>query len=225
MGCGIRSALALGVCLAVFFVATPSAWAQCTKDTDCKGSRICENGRCVSPGQGNQNINTNTNNNVNNVNLTVVVGENGRVKPSPTRDCPKPLWEATVETRDDHIQVDHRHLPNMKKCERPPGSGWDRDYVAIIGAGNDLVYAVCSCEHLACSDNKKVFSLPGIKEYDQKFVGKPVVKTIMGYKYVFTVTRITPKPGCWVGSVGGPQCVNAQVRVLVFDSGVNVLSN
>jgi len=25
--------------------------AQCTKDTDCKGARICEQGRCVNPGQ------------------------------------------------------------------------------------------------------------------------------------------------------------------------------
>jgi hypothetical protein len=28
------------------------AMAQCTKDTDCKGDRICERGTCVSPAQG-----------------------------------------------------------------------------------------------------------------------------------------------------------------------------
>ncbi|HZP65754.1 MAG TPA: hypothetical protein VFB32_05545 [Rudaea sp.] len=26
-----------------------NARADCTKDTDCKGDRVCENGRCVNP--------------------------------------------------------------------------------------------------------------------------------------------------------------------------------
>src|SRR5688572_19737347 len=26
-----------------------SAFAQCTRDVDCKGERICENGQCVDP--------------------------------------------------------------------------------------------------------------------------------------------------------------------------------
>lgn len=30
-------------------LASPS-WAQCTKDTDCKGDRVCEGGTCIAPG-------------------------------------------------------------------------------------------------------------------------------------------------------------------------------
>jgi len=37
--------LALGAGLAL----PAAAFAQCTKDTDCKGNRVCENGQCVSP--------------------------------------------------------------------------------------------------------------------------------------------------------------------------------
>jgi len=37
-------AVFLGILLAV-----PASWAQCTKDTDCKGNRICVNGECVEP--------------------------------------------------------------------------------------------------------------------------------------------------------------------------------
>jgi hypothetical protein len=39
------------VALAAAFLATPSfAQAQCAKDTDCKGDRICSNGQCVGSG-------------------------------------------------------------------------------------------------------------------------------------------------------------------------------
>ncbi len=31
------------------------AYAQCTKDTDCKGTRICENSKCVNVNTGNSN--------------------------------------------------------------------------------------------------------------------------------------------------------------------------
>jgi hypothetical protein len=39
---------ALGV--SVFVLGASSAAGQCTKDTDCKGNRICVNGACVDPG-------------------------------------------------------------------------------------------------------------------------------------------------------------------------------
>ena len=35
----------LGICL----LAPTDSWAQCTKDTDCKGDRICRKGNCVGP--------------------------------------------------------------------------------------------------------------------------------------------------------------------------------
>jgi len=34
-----------------FLFFTAGAQADCTKDTDCKGDRICEKGKCVEPGQ------------------------------------------------------------------------------------------------------------------------------------------------------------------------------
>ena len=38
------------VFLPVFlFLHTPSVWAQCSKDTDCKGDRVCTTGTCVDP--------------------------------------------------------------------------------------------------------------------------------------------------------------------------------
>jgi hypothetical protein len=39
----------LALVLLAFLLAPLAARAQCTKDTDCKGDRICEAGRCVSP--------------------------------------------------------------------------------------------------------------------------------------------------------------------------------
>lgn len=45
----------------IFFIATSiSAFAICTKDTDCKGDRICDDGKCVNPtsSQSNQNGNS-----------------------------------------------------------------------------------------------------------------------------------------------------------------------
>lgn len=47
-----RSRLAFAlVALAAAVLATPSiAQAQCAKDTDCKGDRICSNGQCVGSG-------------------------------------------------------------------------------------------------------------------------------------------------------------------------------
>jgi hypothetical protein len=39
----------LSACL-VLAVSIPHAMAQCTKDTDCKGNRICEQGRCATVG-------------------------------------------------------------------------------------------------------------------------------------------------------------------------------
>jgi hypothetical protein len=35
-------------CVAV----TTTSWAQCSKDTDCKGDRVCEDGACVAPPAG-----------------------------------------------------------------------------------------------------------------------------------------------------------------------------
>jgi hypothetical protein len=45
----------LGVLLAAAALAAPGvAFAQCTKDTDCKGDRVCERGTCVTPGERSQ---------------------------------------------------------------------------------------------------------------------------------------------------------------------------
>src|SRR5690349_2243863 len=42
----------LRVLVAVLVLAVPgAALAQCTKDTDCKGERICERGTCVLPAE------------------------------------------------------------------------------------------------------------------------------------------------------------------------------
>ena len=38
-----------GFVLAFAILCAPSAWAQCTKDTDCKGDRICNAGVCEAP--------------------------------------------------------------------------------------------------------------------------------------------------------------------------------
>lgn len=38
-----------GLFLALAILCAPSAWAQCTKDTDCKGDRICNAGVCEAP--------------------------------------------------------------------------------------------------------------------------------------------------------------------------------
>ena len=43
----IRNTLIIVGFLTIFPV---SAYAQCTKDTDCKGDRVCEGGSCVNPG-------------------------------------------------------------------------------------------------------------------------------------------------------------------------------
>ncbi|MFA5915219.1 MAG: DUF4344 domain-containing metallopeptidase [Burkholderiales bacterium] len=40
------------------FLPTAHAIAQCTKDTDCKGSRICESGSCITPKQVHQSSKT-----------------------------------------------------------------------------------------------------------------------------------------------------------------------
>lgn len=49
---GIRSRRAgspLQVVLLAAFIWAGEAAAQCSKDTDCKGDRVCEGGRCISP--------------------------------------------------------------------------------------------------------------------------------------------------------------------------------
>ena len=43
----LLAALAMGLCL--FLSRTPAAVGQCSKDTDCKGNRICVKGSCVDP--------------------------------------------------------------------------------------------------------------------------------------------------------------------------------
>jgi len=46
MSHAIRALLALSI-----LAAPGAALAQCTKDSDCKGDRVCERGACVSPGE------------------------------------------------------------------------------------------------------------------------------------------------------------------------------
>jgi hypothetical protein len=41
----------LGTIAAAVVVPSPAAHAGCTRDSECKGARICENGRCVNPSQ------------------------------------------------------------------------------------------------------------------------------------------------------------------------------
>ncbi len=42
----------LRVCVVLSVIAAPGvALAQCTKDTDCKGDRVCERGKCVTPAE------------------------------------------------------------------------------------------------------------------------------------------------------------------------------
>lgn len=38
-----------GPCLAVLICAAHARAGGCQKDTDCKGDRICEKGKCVAP--------------------------------------------------------------------------------------------------------------------------------------------------------------------------------
>jgi len=46
----LRMIRVLGATLsALLFLHAPSARAQCTKDTDCKGERVCQTGSCVDP--------------------------------------------------------------------------------------------------------------------------------------------------------------------------------
>ena len=45
-----RMIAAIGATLLLVYAAP--AQAQCTKDTDCKGDRICSGGSCVAPGSG-----------------------------------------------------------------------------------------------------------------------------------------------------------------------------
>ena len=49
-----RAMVLAGVATAAVAVASPPAHAACTRDSECKGVRICENGRCVTPPQGNE---------------------------------------------------------------------------------------------------------------------------------------------------------------------------
>ena len=44
----------------LLFVLTGTVHAQCTKDTDCKGTRICENGKCVNPTQSSSALGSST---------------------------------------------------------------------------------------------------------------------------------------------------------------------
>src|SRR6185436_19383962 len=42
----------LRVLVAVLILAVPGvALAQCTRDTDCKGDRVCERGNCITPAE------------------------------------------------------------------------------------------------------------------------------------------------------------------------------
>jgi hypothetical protein len=45
-----RPAITLGIALGITLQCATAA-AQCTKDTDCKESRLCEKGTCVEPGE------------------------------------------------------------------------------------------------------------------------------------------------------------------------------
>lgn len=46
-----RAARVFGL-VAGTFLGAEQAWAGCSKDTDCKGDRICVEGACTSPGGG-----------------------------------------------------------------------------------------------------------------------------------------------------------------------------
>jgi len=46
---GIMSPLALRTVAMLAALAATGAYAQCTKDTDCKGDRVCSAGECVAP--------------------------------------------------------------------------------------------------------------------------------------------------------------------------------
>ena len=46
-----RGQAVTGLVLWIVFVGTGAARGQCTKDTDCKGDRICVKGACIAPGQ------------------------------------------------------------------------------------------------------------------------------------------------------------------------------
>lgn len=47
-----RAALLTLLLPVLFLLSSGEAMAQCSKDTDCKGDRICDNGKCVAPDAG-----------------------------------------------------------------------------------------------------------------------------------------------------------------------------
>lgn len=52
MNTNVRTAWAAMAVVTWMAGSVPMARAGCTKDTDCKGDRVCEDGACVSPGGG-----------------------------------------------------------------------------------------------------------------------------------------------------------------------------
>lgn len=47
----MRGAFMVSLCVVGVTIGSGTAWAQCTRDTECKDDRICEGGRCVDAPQ------------------------------------------------------------------------------------------------------------------------------------------------------------------------------
>lgn len=208
-----------------------SAQAQCTRDTDCKGERICQSGSCVDPGGSTGGV---TQTATQNVNVNVVIDGQGRMSPSGGGARPaQPLYESTFSGSPRaryggwSAVLSSRDLPGLRECsgqsERIEISG--PITCCPGGAGVSVKFKGCDSED-SISILAGPYEIP-VRERSRlsSLEGQVFVRQAFGYKFVVVITGVTLEDSSCYRGTGFNQCYldNITMKFLVFDRSVNIL--
>lgn len=216
---------------AISITISVSAQAQCTRDTDCKGDRICQSGSCVDPGGNAGGVNQTA---TQNVNVNVVIDGQGRMTPSGGgARPPQPLYESTFSGSPRaryggwSAVLTSRDLPGLRECSGQSESIEVTGPTTCCpgGAGVFINFKGCDSKD-SISIAAGPYEIP-VRERSRLsgLEGQVFVRQAFGYKFVVVITGVTLDDSSCYRGTGYNQCYidNITMKFLVFDRSVNIL--
>lgn len=183
---------------------TLHANAQCTKDTDCKGDRICEGGICMAP-----------------------TGVHRNLQVLPPSSSHPPLSSAAVsypKFEDYPVQKYSGKLFGPKGIQQVAGGGWRNQYgkrvdgpeINFSGKYNIMLESCgTGCRYYTLTDLSTAQTLPVLSPFDSV---EPAPTTKEGFTYI-TELLSRPESRMLVAQydVANPKGNECRERIFLFD--------